>query len=75
MVSKSGELRMTLLGVALLGLLLLSQHAATVEATGSGAAPTGKKTNSFSFNSAGGRTLNSFSMNAGDHGKKGGKGF
>jgi hypothetical protein len=28
MVSRSGELRMTLLGVTLLGLMLLSQHAA-----------------------------------------------
>ncbi|XP_066315677.1 uncharacterized protein [Miscanthus floridulus] len=74
MASKSGELRMTLLGVALLGLLLLSQHAAPVDATES-AAP-GLKTTSFSFNSnnrnynSGGRTLSSFSMNAGDSEKK-----
>ncbi|KAJ1286823.1 hypothetical protein BS78_03G381800 [Paspalum vaginatum] len=77
--NKSGELRMTLLGVALLGLLLLSQHAAPVDATES-AAP-GKKTSSFSFNkaeghhNAGGRTLSSFSMNAANSEKKpGGKG-
>jgi len=70
MASKSGELRMTLLGVALLGLLLLSQQAAAAEPTA-----TGKKTNSFSFNSAGGRTLTSFTMNAADPEKKqGGKG-
>jgi hypothetical protein len=50
MASRSGELRMTLLGVALLELLLLSQHATATEPA------TGKKTNSFSFNSAGGRT-------------------
>ena len=73
MASKSGELRMTLLGVALLGLLLLSQNAAAAEPTGAPA--TGKKTNSFSFNSAGGRTLTSFTMNAADPEKKqGGKG-
>jgi hypothetical protein len=69
MASKSGELRMMLLGVALLGLLLLSQHAGPVDATES-AAP-GLKMTSFSFNNknnnnAGGRTLSSFSMNAGD---------
>ncbi|KAK8454338.1 hypothetical protein SEVIR_5G434900v4 [Setaria viridis] len=63
---------MTLLCVALMGLLLLSQHAAPVNATG--AAATGKKTNSFSFNAAGGRTLNSFSMNSHDTERKGGKG-
>jgi hypothetical protein len=74
MASKSGELRMTLLCVALMGLLLLSQHAAPVDATEPAA--TGKKTNSFSFNSAGGRTLSSFSMNAqnGERSTKGGKG-
>ncbi|OEL21134.1 hypothetical protein BAE44_0017848 [Dichanthelium oligosanthes] len=73
MASMSGELRMTLMCVALLGLLLLSQHAAPVDATG--AAATGKKTTSFSFNNAGGRTLSSFSMNAADKERKtGGKG-
>ena len=75
MASKSGELRMTLLGVALLGLLLLSQQAAAAEPPATGAPATGKKTNSFSFNSAGGRTLTSFTMNAADPEKKqGGKG-
>jgi hypothetical protein len=51
---KSSELRMTLLCLALVGLLLLSHNAAPVDAEGM---------NSFSFNNAGGRTLSSFSMN------------
>ncbi|XP_062187503.1 uncharacterized protein LOC133890891 [Phragmites australis] len=65
MASKSGELRVTLLGLALLGLLLLSHYAAPADATenaGAGAG-TGMRKNSFSFNNAGGRTLTSFSMN------------
>jgi hypothetical protein len=55
---KSSELRMTLLCLALVGLLLLSHNAAPVAAEGAG-----EGMNSFSFNSAGGRTLSSFSMN------------
>lgn len=75
MAFKSSELRMTLLGLALVGLLLLSHSAAPVAAENN--AGTGKRLNSFSFNSAGGRTLTSFSMNhdAGEgegHGKAGG---
>ncbi|NP_001338695.1 uncharacterized protein LOC100275964 precursor [Zea mays] len=62
MASKSVELRMTLLGVALLGLLLLSQHAAPVDAAESDG-PRKEKT-SFSMNVVGGRTLSSFSMNS-----------
>ncbi|KAK3162846.1 hypothetical protein QOZ80_1AG0044500 [Eleusine coracana subsp. coracana] len=75
MAFKSSELRMTLLGLALVGLLLLSHSAAPVDAQNK--AGTGKRLNSFSFNSAGGRTLTSFSMNhdGGEgegHGKAGG---
>ncbi|ONM35134.1 uncharacterized protein [Zea mays] len=74
MASKSGEPRMTLLGVVLLlGLLQLSQHAAPVGADES-AAPT-KKNTSFSFhNTAGGRTLSSFSVNGAYSKKPVGKG-
>ncbi|KAL5221216.1 hypothetical protein ABZP36_025929 [Zizania latifolia] len=57
MATRSDELRVTLLGLALLGLLLLSHTAAPVDA--------GKAKNSFSMNGAvsGGRHTNSFSMN------------
>jgi hypothetical protein len=65
--SRNDELRVTLLGLALLGLLLLSHTAAPVEANG------GVHKNSFSMNGAGGRTLNSFSMNGADGEKSKGK--
>ncbi|CAM0884353.1 unnamed protein product [Alopecurus aequalis] len=66
--ARSDELRVTLLGLALLGLLLLSHTAAPVEATG------GEHKDSFSMNGAGGRTLNSFSMNGAEGEKGTGKG-
>ncbi|XP_044973182.1 uncharacterized protein LOC123440690 [Hordeum vulgare subsp. vulgare] len=66
--ARNNELRMTLLGLALLGLLLLSHTAEPVEAA------TGVGKDSFSMNGgAGGRSLNSFSMNHAEGGK-GGKG-
>ncbi|XP_044973183.1 uncharacterized protein LOC123440691 [Hordeum vulgare subsp. vulgare] len=66
---RNNELRMTLLGLALLGLLLLSHTAEPVEAA------TGVGKDSFSMNGAGGRSLNSFSMNHAEGGKgaKGGE--
>lgn len=72
MAFKSSELRMTLLGLALVGLLLLSQSAAPVAAENN--AGTGKRLNSFSMNSAGGRTLTSFSMNHDSAEGEGGRG-
>ncbi|EMS53694.1 hypothetical protein CFC21_037581 [Triticum aestivum] len=67
--ARNNELRMTLLGLALLGLLLLSHTAAPVEAAA------GVQENSFSMNGAGGRSLNSFSMNTAESAEvaKGGK--
>ncbi|KAM3334817.1 hypothetical protein ACQJBY_029315 [Aegilops geniculata] len=67
--ARNNELRMTLLGLALLGLLLLSHAAAPVEAAA------GVQENSFSGNGIGGRSLKSFSMNTADSGDgaKGGK--
>ncbi|VAH83612.1 uncharacterized protein LOC119281977 [Triticum dicoccoides] len=67
--ARNNELRMTLLGLALLGLLLLSHTAAPVEAAA------GVNGNSFSMNSIGGRSLKSFSMNTAENGDgaKGGK--
>jgi hypothetical protein len=62
--ARNNELRMTLLGLALLGLLLLSHTAAPVEA----AVSAGE--DSFPVNGAGGRSLKSFSMN-GAEGEKG----
>jgi hypothetical protein len=73
MVFRSSELRMTLLCLALVGLLLVSHNAAPVVAENN--AGTGKRLNSFSFNGAGGRTLTSFSMNhdSADGENRGGK--
>ncbi|KAL6613923.1 hypothetical protein ACP70R_036193 [Stipagrostis hirtigluma subsp. patula] len=74
MASKSGELRVALLCLALVGLLLLSHHAAPADAYGDApapASPRGKRKNSFSFNNAGGRQLTSFSMNRDSEEKKG----
>ncbi|KAF7032349.1 hypothetical protein CFC21_043529 [Triticum aestivum] len=66
--ARNNELRMTLLGLALLGLLLVSHTAAPVDAAA------GVQENSFSMNGAGGRSLNSFSMNTAEgEGAKGGK--
>ncbi|KAG8078885.1 hypothetical protein GUJ93_ZPchr0007g3862 [Zizania palustris] len=58
MATRSDELRLTLLGLALLGLLLLSHTAAPVDAGQ-------PHKNSFSLNGAvsDGRRTNSFSMN------------
>ncbi|KAL6839966.1 hypothetical protein ACP4OV_029776 [Aristida adscensionis] len=79
--TKSGEVRVALLALALVGLLLLGQHAAPADAAegGAAAAPAspkaaGKRKNSFSFNNAGGRTLTSFSMNAHKEAKNAGAG-
>ena len=63
--ARSDELRVTMLGLALLGLLLLSHTAAPVEAA--------VQETSFSMNGPGGRTLNSFSMNHADAEKGKGK--
>ncbi|KQK11223.1 uncharacterized protein LOC100845587 [Brachypodium distachyon] len=67
--NNGSELRVTLLGLALLGLLLLSYSAAPVEAADGYA---GARKKSFSMNYAGGRSLNSFSMNSADSERKGG---
>ncbi|XP_037410008.1 uncharacterized protein LOC125549015 [Triticum urartu] len=61
--ARNNELRMTLLGLALLGLLLLSHTAAPVEAAA------GVQENIFSVNSVGGRSLKSFSMNTAESGE------
>ncbi|KAF0916520.1 hypothetical protein E2562_007598 [Oryza meyeriana var. granulata] len=73
MAARSDELRVTLLGLALLGLLLLSHGAAPVDATGN------SRKSSFSMNAgvgvgAGGHRGNSFSMNSNERGRSGGQG-